>query len=311
MAQQTLPNAGYKGKITLQELPNGLVLMYPYSNSSVVERRDVITPSVNGFPGQIGITLGAKIREGGISMPVLGVAMLQTLLGFFKSETARNKRYEIAIDSGFNVQKFQCYMKSLSISADPGQGVNAELGIIGGVVDVGDINPTKYEAGNATWTPNGTFFNSYIGLSHIPFYKTNVISANDDGLASSGNLWRLVSGWSFSVDNNTGSAMVTAMGGNDDAGYKLHQGQQVGEGKITLLNPFVNSDNSNLPDWSKLNITVTDVANASTIITLFRCINHAYGVQLPDPNTRITQSISFTLTTSSDSSVDHILFNYT
>ena len=303
------PSAGYRGFISI----GGNV--WPYSNSSLAEKLDIITPSVNGYAGQVGVTQGSKSREGDITLPVLGTSMLSDLLAYFISESARTTTRTIIIDNTFTRQTFQGFMRSINVSASPGAGVEASIGLMGGIVDESSSAPVTYadssNGDHTDWTPDSSFVSSYGGSAQIPFWRTKVTSSSG-GLASAGSYWKEVSGWSFSLNNNTSGTLVTADGSNDPQGFKLHQGQQTGEGSLTLLNPFVSAAYQHLPDWSDLTFTISNADGSNAVnVNLLKVVNHTYGPPLPEPNTRITQNISYTITTGSTSSISNILFTLT
>lgn len=303
------PSAGYRGFLSV----GGNV--WPYSSSTIAENVDIIRPSVNGYAGQVGIVMGAKSREGSVTLPILGTSMLVDLLGYFISESARTTMRSIILDNTFIRQTFQGFLKSIDIKASPGAGVEATIELTGGIVDESSSAPVTYadttNGDHANWTPDTTFITSYGGAAQIPFWRTKVTSSTG-GLAAAGAYWKEVSGWSFKLDNNTGTTLVTAADSNDPQGYKLHQGQQTGEGQLTLINPFVSSSFSHLPDWTDLIFTLTDADGTNGVnINLGKVVNYQYGPQLPEPNTRITQSISYAITVGASSTINNILFSIT
>lgn len=319
MGQIHYPSAGYRGILTIGTDSTGATgTLFPYSNSSVAERVDVITPEVNGFAGQVGLTIGSKLREGDVTMPILGTAMLSALLAYFVSESARTTLRYITIDNTFNKMIFQGFLRSLSVSCEPGAGVTATLGLVGGIIeDVVSPLPVSYSdtelSDHAAWTANAGFMTSYVvsGAAQIPFQKTRLFSTS--GGLSLLAYQKEVSGWSFNLNNNTGTTGVTASNANDPQGMRLHQGQQTGDGRLTLINPFVDTSSyENAPDWTDLSIALTNADGTSPLtVKLLRVINHTYGVPNPSPNQRIIQPISFSMTTGTTSTVNNILFTVT
>lgn len=317
------PSAGYRGIVRVGDSETfDSSDFFLYSNSSIMEKMDIITPDVNGFPGRLGVVDGAITRAGDLTIPIISLTHLTTLITYFLGETERTKMRYIQLDNTFNKITFQGFMSTFRLSCQPGRGVEATIGIVGGIVDEStDVTPVTYASTDDTdhsdaWA-HDTGIDTYISsiAQQIPFHRTklNAVAAGD---FLTNNYWKDVSGWDLTLDNQTQSTLVTAYGSADPQGYKIHQGQQIGTGSFTLINPFVSASDyavadRNRPDLTGgLTIALTDSAGTTKTITVLRAVVSDYGVNMPAPNQRFTQTINYTITAGVTSADANILISY-
>jgi len=309
--------AGYKGIVTIDGVG------YPYTNETIAETQNIITPDVNGSPTSLGISEGGLTRQGNITFPILGRAMLYDMLQLFiKSETERRANRTIIIDNSFSRQTYHGALGTFELTADPGGGLSATCGIRCGVVDSTDV----ITYGDST---GGTLDSKYVDKPQIPFWRTLV----EVGTSASG-VWSAVdanwvaddvSGWSISLDNQIGGTFISAATAIDPQGERLHMGQQKCSGNITLINPYIDGNFKSKPNGTCIRISVYDIRDyghddsggtygyKGTPGTIFIPIVKfgEYGVPLPEPNTRITQRLGYqvanNLIPETDSSTDSFL----